>query len=87
METRNRRILVDGLEHPQRRDDVEHYELLDPVRVIEGEAMGNSSAAVMADHGELPEAELLHDLDLVERHRALGIAGVIFALRRLAAVP
>jgi hypothetical protein len=40
----------------------------------------------VADNGELLEAEVLHHLDLVERHRALGVVGVILSVRRLAAV-
>ena len=48
--------------------------------------MGDAPAAIVADDGELVEAEALHDLDLIERHRALRVVGVILAVRRLAAV-
>ena len=48
--------------------------------------MRNPAAAVMADDRESAEAELSHDLDLILRHRALRIAGVIVAVGRLAAI-
>jgi hypothetical protein len=36
--------------------------------------------------GKRLEAEVPHDLDLIERHRPLGVVGVVLAVRRLAAV-
>ena len=48
--------------------------------------MADAAAAIVADHGKRLEPELLHHLDLIERHRALRIVRVIVAVRRLAAV-
>ena len=69
-----------------RRHDVEHREAGHAIGVIERHAMADAAAAIMADECELLEPELAHDLDLIERHRALGVVGVILAVRRLAAV-
>ena len=46
----------------------------------------DAPAAIVADDGELVEAETLHHFDLIERHRALRVVGVVLAVRRLAAV-
>ena len=56
------------------------------LRVVEREPVGDAGAAVMADEPEALEAELTHDRDLIGRHRALGIAAVVLARRRLGAV-
>ena len=48
--------------------------------------MADASAAIVAHDGKPVEAEMLHHLDLVERHRPLGIVGVVLAVGRLAAV-
>ena len=48
--------------------------------------MADAAAAIVPDHRELVEAEALHDLDLVERHRALRVVRVVLAVGRLAAV-
>ena len=69
-----------------RRHDVEHAGVRDLVGVIERHAMRDASAAIVADDGKLVEAEVLHHFDLVERHRALRVVGVVLAIRRLAAV-
>ncbi len=54
-----------------RRTDVHHDELGHAVGVIEYEPMCDTRATVMADECELPEAEFLHHLDLIERPGAL----------------
>ena len=56
------------------------------LRMIERHAARDAAAAIVPDDGELLEAELAHDFDLVLRHRALGVARVIVAFGRLAAV-
>ena len=76
------RVLV----HVERRRDVEHRRLGDPLGVVEGHAVGDPRAPVVADHGEALEAEGGHDLDLVLGHGALGIGRVVVAARRLGAV-
>src|SRR5689334_10009338 len=38
----------------------------------------------MADHGKALESQATHDFDLIPRHGALGIAGMVLAARRLA---
>ena len=58
----------------------------DGLRVVEREAMRNAAAAIVSHHREAVEAEMLHQLDLVLRHGALGIVDVLLAICRLAAV-
>jgi hypothetical protein len=77
---------VGGPERVPGRDDVEHRELRDRLRVVKGHPMGNPGAAVMADHGEAVVAELAHHENLVPCHRPLGVRVVGRAARRLAAV-
>ena len=72
--------------HLARRHDVEHGELLDGVGMIERQAIGDASAAVMPGDGEALEAEMAHEGDLVARHRPLRIGLVIRRRRRLGAV-
>ncbi len=48
--------------------------------------MRHAPAAIVTDHGEALEAEVAHQLDLVLRHRALGIVDVLVAVFGLAAV-
>ena len=48
--------------------------------------MGDPGPPIVAHHGELVEAELAHDEDLVAGHRALGVRLVVMAARGLAAV-
>ena len=59
--------------------DVEHHELLHATRIIECHAMRDTTAAVVPDHCELLEAKRPHHLDLIARHRSLGIERVIVA--------
>src|SRR5450759_4401978 len=57
--------------HVVRRADVHHNEFGDSIRMVERQTMGHEGAAIVANNGELPKAELLHDFDLVQRHGAL----------------
>ncbi len=59
------------LETRQRRDDVEHGRALHPLGIVEGHAMGHPPAAVVSGDGEARKAQMLHQLDLIGRHRAL----------------
>ena len=68
------------------RQDVEHRDLRHFARVIESQAMRHPAAAVVADDRELVEAEVLHHLDLIERHRALRVVAEVRRVRHLAAV-
>src|SRR5690349_8986557 len=68
------------------RDYVEYRGALDFVGMIERQAVRDARAAVVAEHGEPLEAEVPHDLDLIERHRALRIELVLLVARDLAAV-
>jgi hypothetical protein len=54
--------------------------------MIERHPVRHAAAAVVPGDEERLEAELRHHLDLVVRHRPLGVAGVIGAPLRLAAV-
>ena len=49
-------------------EDIEYCGLLDPIGMIEGETVRNTSAAVVARDSEAREAECLHDLHLVACH-------------------
>ena len=46
-------------------------------RVVAQQPMGDAGAAVVAGDAEPLEAERRHRLDLVQRHRAFRIGGVI----------
>ena len=54
--------------------------------MIERHPMADAAPAIMPDHGEPFEAEVPHHFDLILPGGALGISGMIFAIRRLAAV-
>ena len=56
------------------------------LRMVERHSTRDAPAAIVPDDREPFEAELAHHLDLVLSHRAFGIAGVILATRRFAAV-
>jgi len=62
------------------------YRLGHALGMFDREPPGHAGPAIVTDHGEPIEAERAHHLDLVEGHRALRVAGVVFAIRRLAAV-
>ena len=68
------------------RHDVDQHGLRDVVGVIERHPVGDAAAAILADDREPVEAEVLHDVDLVLRHRALRIVRMIGQALRLAAV-
>jgi hypothetical protein len=68
------------------RDYVEHGRSLDRLRVIERHAMRDARAAVVTEHREALEAEVPHDLDLIERHGALRVQIVLPVAFDLAAV-
>ena len=57
--------------------DVDQRRALHPVGMVEAHARGGAGAAVVAGDKELAVAELLHDLDLVLRHRPERIVDVV----------
>ena len=59
--------------------DVDDRRPLDPLGMVEAHAMHGAGAAVMAGGEELAVSELLHDFDLVLRHRAERIVDVVLA--------
>ena len=59
------------------RQYVDQRGALHPVGVVEAHARGGAGAAVVAGDEELAIAELLHDLDLVLRHRPERIVDVV----------
>ena len=73
----------DVVEQMMLRDDVEDRRALDLVRMIEAHAMQHARAAIMAGGVESVEAERRHHLDLVLRHGAERIAGMVVAAGRL----
>ena len=68
---------VGALEMLERRHDVEHRELLDPVGVIERQPVRHPRAAVVAAAAEAIVAERAHQLDHVPRHLGLGVGRVV----------
>ena len=68
------------------RDDVQHRELGDRVRVVKRHPVSDPGAAVVARHGELIEAQIAHHQYLVPRHGALAVGLVAGAAGGLAAV-
>jgi hypothetical protein len=42
----------------------------------------DAAAAIVPDHSELVEAEMLHDFDAVKSHRPFGVIGAIAAALR-----
>lgn len=67
-------------------DDVDHGEFRDAIGMVEGHAVPNASAAIVSDDRELVESEVPHHFHLILRGGAFGMAGMIFAVRRFAAV-
>ena len=65
------------------RDDVEDRGARHLVGMVEAHAVQHARAAVVAGGIEAREAERRHHLDLVLRHGAERIAGVVLAARRL----
>ena len=65
------------------RDDVEDRGRLDLLRMVEAHAVQHARAAVVAGGVEAVEAERRHHLDLVLRHGAERIAGMVVAAGRL----
>lgn len=60
------------LPHVQHRDDVEGREVADRLGVLEGEALGDEAAAVVAGYGEALEGQAAHERHHVAGHRALA---------------
>ena len=56
------------------------------LRVVEGHAVGDTGAAIVADNGEAVKAQGRHQLDLILRHRPLAVVDVALAARRLVQV-
>ena len=75
---------LDGEIVPHRigRHDVEHAEAGHAARMIQGHAIANAAAPVMTYHGKAVMPELLHQMQEVVRHGALGIGEVIGAVQR-----
>ena len=65
------------------RDDVEDRRARHLVRMVEAHAVQHARAAVVAGGVEARKAERRHHLDLVLRHGAERIAGMVVAAGRL----
>ena len=65
------------------RDDVEDRRARDLLRLIEAHAVEHAGAAVVAGGVEAGKPERRHHLDLIGRHGAERIRGVVGAARRL----
>ncbi len=85
VESHLRRVAVDACELLVCGLDVEHGKPVHPRRMVERHAIGHAPAAVMAGHEERREAEPLHHLYLVGRHRALRVRAVVVSIRRVRA--
>src|SRR5579871_1293091 len=70
-----------------RGHDIHHHQLPHAVRMIEGHATPDAPAPIVANHEELPVAEVLHDIDAVLRHGPLRVIRVPFPVGRLAESP
>ena len=68
-----------------RRDNVQDREPGHALGMIEGQAIRDAPAAVVAGDRESLEPQRGHDLDEIAGHAPLGIPGVIVAGRRAAA--
>ncbi len=68
------------------RDDVEDRRAFHFMRIVEAHAVQHAPAAVMSGGHELVETKRRHHLDLILRHGAERIAGMIVAAERLFAV-
>src|SRR5688572_3277340 len=68
------------------RDYVEYRGALDALGMIERHAVRDACAAIVPEHGETLEAEVPHDLDLIERHRAFRVFDVGCAALDFAAI-
>jgi hypothetical protein len=77
---------VGRVERVPGRNDVEHRELGDRLRVVQRHPVADPGATVVPHHGELVESEFAHHQHLVPRHRALRVRLMIVAARGLAAV-
>jgi len=60
-------------------DDIEHGELLDPIRMIQRQPMPDTATAVMAGDPVAAEAQALHYLDLVLSHGSEGVGRMVLA--------
>src|SRR5215470_5687003 len=69
-----------------RRNDVQYSNPRYFIRMIQRQAVSDSSTPIVADNRERVVAEMLHHLDLVQCHRSLRVVRVILSVRRLAAV-
>ena len=75
--------LVGAGVHRRRGGDVEQGEALDPLRMVQGQAVGDAPAPVVTDDGEPVVAERPHHRHRVRRHGALGVRGVALPARGL----
>src|SRR5690349_1747035 len=74
-------------ESRQGGSNVEHGPALHRAGVVEGHAMGDASPAVMTGDLKLIKAQYLHYRDVVTRHAALAVGGMITAGVGFATVP
>src|SRR5260370_1329201 len=79
-------VLVYGLIALISRHNVENGKLGDAVDVIESHAMGDAAPAIVSHERKFAKSQMLHDFDLILSHGAFGIAVMIRAARRLAAI-
>ncbi len=68
--------LVDGGKDCSGRHDIEQRDAAYPRRMVEHQAMRDAATAVVTDELEPRKSQRRHQLDLIERHRPLGIGGV-----------
>jgi hypothetical protein len=69
-----------------RRDDIQDRRFGHDIRMVERQAVCDSRSAVVPHDREPIETEMLHDLNLVQRHGALGVIGMVRSTLGLAAV-
>lgn len=63
---------VEGLPHVEHRDDVQDGEVTDGFGMVQGEALADEAAAIVAGNCEAVKAESAHQAENVGRHCPLA---------------
>jgi hypothetical protein len=80
-------LAVDVLEHMQGRNDVEDGESLDMLGEVEGHAVGDPPAPIVARDGKPLMAKVGHESHLVCRHGSAAVRHVGVVVLRSGAIP
>ena len=86
MEVNCSNVFCDGMVELIGWDNVQNRNFRNDIRVIQRHAMSNSSATIMPGDCKSSESQTAHQLHHVMRHGTFGVAEMIFAICRFAAV-